>query len=84
MFMTRYVPEFLKHFRGSLTKATRSKTFETAPRIQIMINGEMKFVNSLATQEVVVLDSTMFSINCDLVVTGIKQCQEIYKQDHAI
>ena len=35
----RYVPEFLRHFRGSLIKATRSNTFETAPIIQIMITA---------------------------------------------
>ena len=30
-FITRYVPEFLKYFRGSLIKTTRSKIFETTP-----------------------------------------------------
>ena len=55
-FITRYVPEFLKHFRGSLTKATRSKTFETTPRIPITIPGtEEEYENSLSMLAVVLI-----------------------------
>ena len=46
-FITRYVPEFLKHFRGSLIKATRSKIFETTPNVPIMIPSKLTYVNSL-------------------------------------
>ena len=41
-FITRYVPVFLKHFRGSLIKATRSKTFETTATILTMMIGNSK------------------------------------------
>jgi hypothetical protein len=45
-FITRYVPEFLKHFRGSLRKATRSKTFKATPRTEIVITGRSLYANS--------------------------------------
>ena len=35
-FMTRYVPELLKHFKRSLIKAMRSNTFEINPRKAII------------------------------------------------
>jgi hypothetical protein len=45
--ITRYVPEFLKHFKGSLIKATRSNTFETAPRKAITKIGKLVYLNSM-------------------------------------
>ena len=60
-FITRYVPEFLKHFRGSLIKATRSNTLEATPRIQIIIIGTPLYVNSLLTV-VVILFSAVVTI----------------------
>jgi hypothetical protein len=48
-FVTRYVPEFLKHFRGSLIKATRSNRLEATPRTEIIIIGTPLYVNSLRT-----------------------------------
>ena len=56
-FITRYDAEFLKHFRGSLMKATRSKAFETAPRVQIMISGKLKNVYMLPKPEVVLVSA---------------------------
>ena len=32
-FATRYVPEFLKHFKGSLMNATMSKICDITPKI---------------------------------------------------
>ena len=45
-FITRYVPEFLKHFNGSLLKAIRSSTFKATPITQIITNGKLLYVNS--------------------------------------
>jgi hypothetical protein len=45
--ITRYVPGFLKHFKGSLIKATRSNTFETAPRKAIIEGGNLLYLNSM-------------------------------------
>ena len=47
--ITRYVPEFLKHFRRSAIKATRSNTFEATPIIQNMITGKYTYVNFRST-----------------------------------
>ena len=44
--MTRYVPEFRKHFNGSLPKAIRSSTFEATPITQIITNGKLLYLNS--------------------------------------
>ena len=68
-FITRYVPEFLKHFRGSLIKATRSKTFEVAPRKQIMIPGTLKYMNRMSKLAMCgQIASLVFSINWKIQV----------------
>jgi hypothetical protein len=38
-FITKYVPEFLKHFRGSLKIAKRRSPFKISPTIGIARTG---------------------------------------------
>ena len=51
IFITRYVPEFLKHFSGSFMNAIISSTFEITPKMHI-VRGSMLIIPNRKPVEV--------------------------------
>jgi hypothetical protein len=66
--ITRYVPGFLKHCKGSLIKATRSNTFETAPRKAIIKDGNLLYLNSIL---VILFSAMILQYRVQMLISSI-------------